>query len=152
MDSLFTTVALVTKIISASREADKTIKGATSIALIAPLGDARSQLDALVYPGFVAASGLEHLRRIPVYLAALIHRVSKLPENPGRDRAWMNDVQLATERYIRAGGSLPLKPDSDPRLVKVRWMIEELRVSLFAQHLATTGPVSLQRITKALEA
>jgi len=151
MDSLFTTVALVTKIIAASREADKSIKGATSIALIAPLGDARSQLDALVYPGFVAASGLEHLRRIPVYLTALIHRVSKLPENPGRDRAWMNDVQLATERYIRAGGSLPLKPDTDPRLAKVRWMIEELRVSLFAQHLATTGPVSLQRITKALE-
>jgi len=150
MDSLFTTVALVTKIVAASRDADKTIKNATSIALIAPLGDARSQLDALVYPGFIAAAGLDNLRRIPVYLAALIHRVSKLAENPGRDRAWMNDVQLATEHYIRAGGSLPLKPDSDPTLVRVRWMIEELRVSLFAQHLATTGPVSLQRIRKTI--
>jgi ATP-dependent helicase HrpA len=152
MDSLFGTVALVTKIVAASRDADKAIRGAASIALIAPLGDARSQLDSLVYPGFVAASGLEMLRRIPVYLAALIHRVTKLAENPGRDRAWMNDVQLATERYVRAGGSLPLKPHSEPRLVRVRWMLEELRVSLFAQHLATTGPVSLTRITKALDA
>ena len=50
-----------------------------------------------------------------------------------------------------AGGELPLSPTSVARLVPVRWMLEELRLSLFAQHLGAAGPVSVQRIRKALE-
>ena len=57
----------------------------------------------------------------------------------------------ATELYLDAGGTLPLEPDADPRLAEVRWMLEELRLSLFAQHLGAAGPVSVQRIRKALE-
>jgi ATP-dependent helicase HrpA len=150
VDSLFQTVALVSRIIAKARQADKAIKDATSLALIAPLGDARSQLDALVYPNFVSATGLERLRRIPVYLDAIVHRVGKLVENPNRDRVWMTEVQLATGRYIEAGGALPLAPDSPPAITHARWMLEELRLSLFAQHIATAEPVSLQRITKVL--
>ncbi|MEP6479868.1 MAG: DUF3418 domain-containing protein, partial [Rhodoglobus sp.] len=150
VDSLFATVALVASIIAAAKEADKAIKGATSIALIAPLGDARSQLDALVYPGFVAATGLARLRRLPVYLAAISHRVAKLAENLGRDRVWMTEVQQATARYIAAGGTLPLAVNAEPPIARARWMLEELRLSLFAQHVPTSEPVSLQRITKVL--
>jgi ATP-dependent helicase HrpA len=118
--------------------------------LIAPLADARSQLEALVHPGFVSVAGLATLARVPVYLEGIKHRVSKLAENPGRDRAWMMDVATATERYISAGGELPLKPGVQPHIVRARWMLEELRLSLFAQHLGTAEPVSLQRITKVL--
>ncbi len=150
VDSLFSTVALVSRITTKSRDADKAIRAATSLALIAPLGDARSQLDALVYPGFVAVTGLQRLNRLPAYLDGLIHRVGKLAENPGRDRVWMTEVAQATERYISAGGSLPLAPDAEPRIVRTRWLLEELRLSLFAQHIPTSEPVSLQRITKAL--
>jgi ATP-dependent helicase HrpA len=150
VDDLFQTVALVSRLITASRAADKAIRDATSMALIAPLGDARAQLDALVYPGFVAATGLPRLRRLPVYLEGIVHRVGKLAENPARDRVWMSEVQLATERYRAAGGELPLTAATDPRLVRARWMLEELRLSLFAQHLGTTEPVSLQRIGKVL--
>ncbi len=155
VDSLFQTVALVSRIIAASREADKAIRAATTLSLVAPLGDARSQLDALVWagatgPGFIAATGLERLRRLPVYLDALVHRVSKLTENPARDRVWMTEVQTATSRYIAAGGTLPLAPGATARIAHARWMLEELRVSLFAQHIATAEPVSLQRITKLL--
>jgi ATP-dependent helicase HrpA len=150
VDSLFQTVGLVTRIIAKGRDADKAIKDATSMALIAPLGDARSQLDALLYPGFVAATGLERLRRLPVYLDGIVHRVAKLAENPARDRAWMTEVQQATERYLAAGGSLPLLAGAEHRLVRARWLLEELRLSLFAQHLPTSEAVSLQRITKAL--
>jgi ATP-dependent helicase HrpA len=150
VDSLFRTVALVASVIAAAREADKAIKATTSIALIGPLGDARSQLDALVYPGFVSATGLERLRRLPAYLAGLIHRVGRIADNVGRDRVWMTEVQQATARYVEAGGRFPLPADAEPRLARARWMLEELRLGLFAQHIPTAEPASLQRITKVL--
>ncbi len=150
VDALFSVVGQVSRILAATREADKAIRDATSMALIAPLGDARSQLDALVFPGFVSRAGLARLRRYPLYLQGLIHRVARLAENVGRDRVWMQEVQQATARYIEAGGTLPLAADAPENLARVRWMLEELRLSLFAQHLGTDGPVSLQRITKAL--
>ncbi|GGK95730.1 ATP-dependent helicase [Salinibacterium xinjiangense] len=150
VDALFQAVALVSRITAKAREADKSIKAATSLALIAPLGDARSQLDALVFDRFVSATGLERLRRIPAYLDGLIHRVGKLVENPARDRVWMTEVQLAQGRYVTAGGTLPVDAAGEPRIIRARWMLEELRLSLFAQHIATAEPVSLQRITKVL--
>jgi len=155
VDTLFATVSLVSKIIAKGRDADKAIKAATNLSPIAPLGDARSQLDALVWaepkgPGFVSATGLTRLRRLPAYLDGIVHRIGRLVENPARDRVWMGEVQLATGRYIAAGGTLPLLPGAEARIIRARWMLEELRLSLFAQHIATAEPVSLQRITKVL--
>jgi ATP-dependent helicase HrpA len=150
VDALFRTVGLVARIVASGREVDRAIKGATSIALIAPLGDARSQLDALLHPGFVSRMGLARLPRLTVYLQGLAHRIDRLADNVGRDRVWMAEVQQATERYISAGGGLPLEADAPDRIVRARWMLEELRLSLFAQHLGADGPVSLQRITKVL--
>ena len=71
-------------------------------------------------------------------------------DNPGRDRQWQTEVEQATALYRDAGGTLPLPADSEPRLVTARWMLEELRLSLFAQHLGAAGPVSVQRIRKQL--
>ena len=76
--------------------------------------------------------------------------MAKLAENPGRDRVWMTEVEQATTLYRDAGGTLPLAPRHPARLAEVRWMLEELRLSLFAQHLGAAGPVSVQRIRKAL--
>ncbi|MCL2515583.1 MAG: DUF3418 domain-containing protein, partial [Microbacteriaceae bacterium] len=77
-------------------------------------------------------------------------RMEKLDENPGRDRVWMTEVQNATARYTEAGGPLPLTPAVRPSIRHARWMLEELRISLFAQPLGTAESVSLQRITKVL--
>ncbi len=150
VDSLFTTVGLVSRILASARDTDKAIQRATSMTLIAPLADARAQLDALLHAGFVSATGLATLARVPVYLEGINHRVAKLAENPGRDRVWMTEVANATERYISAGGVLPLEPASQRHIVRARWMLEELRLSLFAQHLGTAEPVSVQRIIKVL--
>jgi ATP-dependent helicase HrpA len=157
LDRLFETVGVVAAILTKARQADKAIRDATSLTLLAPLGDARAQLDALVHPGFVSRTGLAQLRRIPVYLDGLIHRLGKLTDagahsNGGRDRVWQNEVEEATARYLRAGGALPLAPDAPESIVRARWMLEELRLSLFAQHLPTAESVSLQRITKVLSA
>jgi len=150
VDAMFRTVAQVSAILLAARAAEKLISKTSSMALLGPLADAREQLGNLVYPGFVAATGTTQLRRLPVYLAALAHRIERLADNLGRDRAWLTEVQQATERYVSAGGDLPLQPDAPEHLRHARWMLEELRVSLFAQHLPTAEPVSLQRITKVL--
>ncbi|MBX3092796.1 MAG: DUF3418 domain-containing protein, partial [Cryobacterium sp.] len=150
VDSLFAAVGLVSSVLTAARDAEKSISAASNIALIAPLADAREQLGALVFPGFVGRTGLSQLRRLPVYLAGINHRVAKLAENPARDRAWLTDVQTATERYRTAGGELPPHPDAAAGLTHARWLLEELRLSLFAQHLPTAEPVSLKRISKLL--
>ncbi|MFD1714420.1 ATP-dependent RNA helicase HrpA [Amnibacterium flavum] len=147
---LFALVSLVSRVLLGFRAASIAVKDATSMALLSPLTDLRGQLAALVYPGFISATGVRRLSRLPVYLAGAEHRVAKLQENPNRDRVWMNEVQSATDRYLEAGGSLPLSRDAEPRLAEARWMIEELRLSLFAQHLGALGPVSVQRITKVL--
>lgn len=150
LDELFATVSVVSATLGAARDAEKAITGSASMALLSPLADAREQLEALVFPGFVSRTGTTQLRRLPVYLQAITHRVAKLADNLGRDRVWMTEVQSATERYRTAGGQLPAKPDAAENLTHARWLLEELRLSLFAQHLPTTEPVSLQRITKLL--
>jgi len=150
MDSMFATASLVSAIVLAGRVAEKAIKAASSVQLLSPLADMREQLGSLIYPGFVSTTGLVQLRRTPLYLAGIVHRIDKLGENLGRDRVWMTEVQTATQHYESAGGTLPLAPGLPADLKLARWMLEELRISLFAQHLGAVGPVSLQRIVKAL--
>lgn len=150
MDSMFQTVGLVARTLAAHREADKALKASTSLALLPALSDARQQLDGLVYPGFVSATGLAQLRHLPRYLGGISARIPKLVDNPGRDRVWMNEVQAATARFTDAGGTIPLPADAPAHLVRARWLLEELRISLFAQELKAAEPVSLQRIQRVL--
>jgi ATP-dependent helicase HrpA len=110
----------------------------------------RGQLAGLVCPGFVSATGLERLPNLPRYLAGITQRLQALPTNPGRDRAWQTQVETAVALYADAGGRIPPAPGAPANLVHARWMLEEFRVSLFAQSLGTAETVSLQRIRKAL--
>lgn len=150
VDRMFESVALVARILRAARDADRAISGASSIHLMAALGDVRAQLAALVPAGFVSTTGVDRLRHLPRYLEAIGVRVRKLVENPGRDRQAMNQLEPAIDAFEAAGGRIPIDPEADPRLVRVRWMLEELRVGLFAQELRTAETVSPQRIAKAL--
>jgi ATP-dependent helicase HrpA len=120
------------------------------MALVASLTDAREQLAGLVFPGFISNTGTAQLRHVPRYLRGITSRIEKLPTELARDRAWQTQIQDATARYVAAGGRIPLDPHSPDKLVRVRWMLEELRVSLFAQQLGTAETVSPQRIAKAL--
>ena len=150
VERMFETVALVARILRTAREADRAISGASSIQLMAALGDVRAQLDGLVPNGFVSATGPERLRHLPRYLEAIVVRVRKLVENPSRDRQAMNQLEPSIAAFEADGGRIPIDPEAPPRLVRVRWMLEELRVGLFAQELRTAETVSPQRIAKAL--
>jgi ATP-dependent helicase HrpA len=150
VESLIATVATASTILGAARDADRALRGTTSMAVVASLADAREQLAGLVFPGFISSAGTAQLRHVPRYLRGITSRIEKLPTELARDRAWQTQVQDATARYVAAGGRIPLAPHTPEKLVRVRWMLEELRVSLFAQQLGTAETISPQRIAKAL--
>ncbi len=152
VDTMFTAVSEVAAVLAAQRSAERALKQANSMSLLAALTDMRQQTERLVFPGFVAVAGLDRLRRIRVYLQGIEARVQKLLQNPGRDATWMREVTVTTDRYTDAGGTFPPAVGAHPELVHARWMLEEFRLSLFAQELGTAETVSLQRITKALAA
>ncbi|MEN2740193.1 ATP-dependent RNA helicase HrpA [Microbacterium sp. X-17] len=150
VDDVFATVSLVARILTLAREVERGIRDQTSLALMGPLGDIRAQLSGLVHPGFLARAGLARLPHVERYLRALLARLAGLADNPGRDRQRQTEFERAAAAYAEAGGTIPLPDDPDPRLAHARWLLEELRVSLFAQSLGTAEPVSPQRILKAL--
>ena len=150
VDAMFDAVKHVAATLAAARKAEKAISAVNSMALLGALADAKQQLAAIVHPGFISVTGRAQLRHLPRYLNGIAWRMEKLAENPGRDRVWMTEVQNATARYTEAGGPLPLTPAVRPSIRHARWMLEELRISLFAQPLGTAESVSLQRITKVL--
>lgn len=150
VDQLFTCVSLIARVLVAARDVEKRMKAQTSLTLLAPLRDLRAQLDGLVYRGFVAQTGTARLRHLPRYLEAMQVRLAGLADQPGRDRAWLTEFERAAAAYAEAGGTIPPRPDAPDSLVRARWLLEEFRVSLFAQRLGTAEPVSTQRIAKAL--
>ena len=114
------------------------------------VADMRAQLSGLIYPGFVAATGYRRLPHLTRYLRGIERRLDKLPENPARDAANMATAQRAEPAYQQAVADLPAARRDRPDVTEVRWMLEELRVSLFAQTLGTQAPVSENRILAAL--
>ncbi|HJZ02510.1 MAG TPA: ATP-dependent RNA helicase HrpA, partial [Streptosporangiaceae bacterium] len=114
------------------------------------VADMRAQLARLVYPGFVTATGYRQLPQLTRYLRGIERRLDKLPENPARDAANMAVAQRVEQAYRQAVADLPPGRRHHPDVTEVRWMLEELRVSLFAQTLGTLAPVSETRILAAL--
>ncbi|HET6501225.1 MAG TPA: ATP-dependent RNA helicase HrpA [Amycolatopsis sp.] len=116
------------------------------------LADIRQQLNELVYPGFVTATGLTRLPNLVRYLRAIDRRLEKLRTAADRDLELLRDIQWLTGEYQRAVQELRPGVAPGPELLEVRWMIEELRVSYFAQTLGTAFPVSPKRVLRALDA
>ncbi|MCC3280905.1 ATP-dependent RNA helicase HrpA [Arthrobacter caoxuetaonis] len=150
IDTVFTVTAIVEKVLSATRRIQKQLKGTTSLALISALNDVRAQLEQLVYPGFVARTGYAQLSQLPRYLAGIERRLEKLPTNVQRDSLSMAVVQELEDDYDDAVAALVPGRGTPPALAEVRWMIEELRISFFAQELGTARSVSEKRIRTAL--
>jgi ATP-dependent helicase HrpA len=110
--------------------------------------DLREQLDALVHPGFVREVDKAHLSHFPRYLKAMRLRAERLRQDPVRDQARMLTVRQYWVEYLK----LKAERGGDPAVDELRWLIEELRVSLFAQELKTAEPVSPKRLAKTIEA
>jgi ATP-dependent helicase HrpA len=137
-------------VLEAAHEAELGLRRVTSPALAAAADDVRAQFAGLIYPGFVSETGLRRLPDLVRYLRAITRRLEVVAADPGRDAERMAAVHRVTDAYQRAVAELPAARRSGADVQAVRWMIEELRVSLFAQMLGTPAPVSEKRIQVAL--
>ena len=109
----------------------------------------RELRDALVYPGFLSTTPWAHLNHIPRYLQAMMRRIQRHAQNPERDARHAAAVGAWWARYRDRAAAERRAGRESPKLGAFRWLLEELRVSLFAQDLRTPVPVSFKRVEKA---
>jgi ATP-dependent helicase HrpA len=115
------------------------------------IADLRRQMGGLLHRGFVARTGRRRLPDVVRYLRAMAHRLEKLPASAARDALGMQQVAAVTAEYEHLRAAVPATGAPDDPVDAVRWMIEELRVGLFAQSIGTPRPVSEQRAYKAID-
>ncbi|HET6859845.1 MAG TPA: ATP-dependent RNA helicase HrpA, partial [Streptomyces sp.] len=138
-------------VLAAWRRADKALSGRADMPMLPALSDMKAQLARLVHRGFVGEAGTTQLRRYPTYLAGIEYRRQRLEENISRDRQGMDRIAELQDAWLHQVAALPEGRPPGAHLRQVRWMLEEYRLSLWAQHLGTAYPVSDQRIRKALQ-
>jgi len=109
--------------------------------------DATQQLQRLVPKNFLAATPWPQLQHFARYLKAITLRLDKHRADPGRDAQRLSELRPQEQRYWRLVSDR--KGVQDARMLEFRWLLEELRVSFFAQELRTPQPVSLKRLEKA---
>jgi ATP-dependent helicase HrpA len=152
VDTTVRTVGQVQQVLAAWQACERRLKGVRSPTLLANLTDVRGQLDALVKPGFVTATGLRRLPDLMRYLVAADRRLQQMPTGVQRDTSRMEKVHEMQDEYAWLLEQLPQGRPVTSSVLDIRWMIEELRVSYFAHALGTAYPVSDKRIVKAIDA
>ncbi|WP_312513819.1 ATP-dependent RNA helicase HrpA [Stutzerimonas nitrititolerans] len=126
----------------------KRFKGRIDLAQAVALNDIKAQLANLVYPGFVRETPAQWLREYPRYLKAIEQRFEKIGAQLQRDRVWSGELAGYWEQYQARLKKHQQEGKRDPELIQYRWMLEEYRVSLWAQQLGTKMPVSDKRLNK----
>ena len=140
----------VEQILSLNHALNQRLKGKMDFTMAFAFSDIKAQLAGLIYPGFVQKSGYDRLPDLQRYLQAIDKRINKLAQDVNRDRAAMLRVEQVQQAYQQLLAKLPKsKPISD-EVAEIRYMIEELRVSLFAQQLGTKYQVSDKRILNVI--
>jgi ATP-dependent RNA helicase HrpA len=144
--------AQAAELVAAAVALDARLAATQAPALQPSVDDMRAQVRTLVRPGFVTASGLGRLRDLARYLEGVRVRLDKLGDRPARDRELMDTARAVEDQYAAAVAALPRSRRGAPDVADARWLLEELRVSFFAQVLGTSRPVSAQRVRKAIAA
>lgn len=150
-DSVVEIAKQVEQILTTAHSINKRLKGRVDVSLALALSDIKSQMSGLIYRGFVSHSGWKRLPDILRYLQAIERRMEKLSLDPHRDRAQMLRVESVQQQYQALLNKIPGHRAPPAEVAEIRWMIEELRVSYFAQQLGTPYPVSDKRIAQAIE-
>ena len=151
-DTVLEVVTKVERILEAARGVELRLQERRANPTLAPaLDDARAQLDGLVYRGFVTATGSRRLADVLRYVRGIQHRLDRLASHPARDAELLASVEDIQDAYQRRLDRLPHGRQPGEALREIRWMIEELRISYFAQPLGTPYPVSEKRLRRALD-
>ncbi len=121
----------------------KRLSGNMPLTALDAVKEIREQLNHLLYQGFVHHTPNAALKRLPLYFQAIGLRLDKIKTDPTRDRQWMNEVRPHWQRYLNN-----VNKQSSAEFEHYRWMVEEFRISLFAQGIKTAQPVSAKRLDK----
>ncbi|WP_299494467.1 ATP-dependent RNA helicase HrpA [uncultured Shewanella sp.] len=136
----------VEAILTLYQKVKKRLKGKISLDIAFAMSDIHGQLDKLVFKGFVQSCGWQRLPDVLRYLKAIENRLDKLPVDPNRDRLHMHSISKVQAQLDAQVAKLTKNMPESEVLVEARWMIEEYRVSCFAQILGTAYPISEKRI------
>ena len=140
------------KVLAALQEVQLAMPAKATPAHADAIADIRAQLKTLIRPGFVAGTGPAHLADLARYLTAVARRLDRLPQAPMADRERMARVHVVQDAYDELLGTLSDARASADDIRDIARLIEEFRVSLWAQQLGTARPVSEQRIYRAIDA
>ena len=151
VDTVAAVVDRVERTLATVHGVEQRLGRTSNVDLLPSLADIRSQLSTLVYRGFVTETGWRHLGDLPRYLAAIERRLDRLGQDPARDRAGLARIAQVRKEYDEMLAAMPPARRRSAAVVDIRWMIEELRVNVFAQALGTPYPVSEQRIYRAMD-
>jgi ATP-dependent helicase HrpA len=143
--------ALAEAVLEEYRAVTRGIQGSASPMRREALADVRDQLARLVYKGFISATPLHWLRHFPRYLKAIRLRLKRLDHDSARDARRAAEIASLWRPYLERAESHRERGIRDPELERYRWMLEEQRVSLFAQELKTAFPVSIKRLREQWE-
>jgi ATP-dependent RNA helicase HrpA len=151
VDAVANVVTQVQAVLATAYDVEQRIRSLRDPQFVSALADIRQQLKGLVHPGFVTAAGWRQLHHMPRYLRGIVHRLDRLGGNLARDRQLTAQLHEVESEYRELRASLPMGGPADEGLHEIRWMIEELRINLFAQTLGTAYPISDKRIYKAMD-
>jgi len=149
-DAVLSLAIKVEQVLRLAHEINKKLKGNVPLNVIQSHGDVKSHLNALIFNGFVTRSGYQRVSDIERYLKAIQRRLEKLPVDPNQDRLKMIELSKVADLFEQA--KIKVKHDIAllSQVEESKWLIEELKVSLFAQNLKTPYPISVKRIANHL--
>ncbi|MET7671513.1 ATP-dependent RNA helicase HrpA [Micromonospora luteifusca] len=151
VDTVVEVMDRVRKVLAAAYTVEQRLGATRNLAVVAALADIRNQLAGLVHAGFITETGYARLPDLLRYLTAIERRLDRLGGNPQRDRQQQDRVAVVQKEYADLLANLPPARRQEAAVRQIRWMIEELRVNVFAQALGTPYPVSEQRIYRAMD-
>ncbi|WP_423181159.1 ATP-dependent RNA helicase HrpA [Vibrio vulnificus] len=142
----------VETILTTAFNINKKLKGKIDFTMAFALSDIKAQIEGLIFKGFATECGWKRLPDILRYMKAIERRMEKLPIDPNKDRLHMLKIESVVKDYKELLNKIPKGLAVPENVKEIRWMIEELRVSFFAQQLGTPYPVSDKRVKNAIEA
>ncbi|MEU9506168.1 ATP-dependent RNA helicase HrpA [Micromonospora sp. NPDC048170] len=151
VDTVVEVMDRVRRVLAAAHAVEQRLGATRDLAVVAALADIRAQLNGLVHAGFVTETGYARLPDLLRYLTAVERRLDRLAGNPQRDKQQQDRVEVVQKEYREMLAALPPSRRQSAAVRQIRWMIEELRVNVFAQALGTPYPVSEQRIYRAMD-
>ncbi|RZF83775.1 ATP-dependent RNA helicase HrpA [Pseudoalteromonas sp. S4488] len=150
-DTVVEIATQVEQVLSIAHGLNKRMKGRVDLTMITAHGDIKSQLQSLVFKGFVSQHGAAKMTDLIRYLKAIERRLEKLPVDPNRDRLCVLELDKVAEQYQKLASKIPKGMPIPEEISAIFWMQQELRVSLFAQTLGTPYPVSAKRVLNAIK-